>query len=303
MRRIESLGVQVVYDLEDTHWIPTDATLTTELKRRARLDLARLLDSPFAAGSSFGVKVGAFGTEDGDRDVAMLASLAPRHRPHAIVLPKVESAATVAAFLRACESKGISCDEVVPLVETTRGVDTVVDLLQGLSAANLGSSVRRLMYGANDHCLDSGRWPFWSQDEPGFWETVQGLVRMIEAHGFGYVHTPFAGLRAPTEFAMVIERLRSICRDRFTVSTLDEAQATAALGIRNKSPSTPDAAQGETLSDAEALALANRVVELFDARRRRDHGFVVDGHDGRFIPPHEYVAALRYIERRTRGRP
>lgn len=61
IRRIESRGVQVVYDLEDTHWIPTDAALTTELKRRARLDLAELLESPFATGPSFGVKVNPFG--------------------------------------------------------------------------------------------------------------------------------------------------------------------------------------------------------------------------------------------------
>ena len=88
-----------------------------------------------AFGPSFGVKVNAFGTEDGDRDVALLASLAPRHRPHAIILPKVESAATVEAFLRVCEAAGVTCEEVVPLIETTRGVDLVDDLLDGLAAA------------------------------------------------------------------------------------------------------------------------------------------------------------------------
>lgn len=300
VRRIESYGVRVVYDLEDTHWIPTDAVFTTELKRRARLDLAALLDSPFVAGSSFGVKVNAFGTEDGDLDVAMLASLAPHHRPHTIILPMVESAATVESFLGVCEGAGIMCDEVIPLIETTLGVDRADNLLRTLSAANVGPSVRRLMYGANDHCLDSGRWPFWSQDEPGFWETVRGLVRTIEAHGFSYVHTPFAGLHAPAEFSVAIQRLRSVCRDRFTVSTLDKGQVTAALRVRDESPSAQDAARGRKISDVEALERAYRVVKLFDDRRRRDHGFVVDS--GRFVPPHEYVAALRYIERRTRAR-
>jgi hypothetical protein len=50
------------------------------------------------------------------------------------------------------------------------------------------------------------------------------------------------------------------------------------------------------------LALAHRVVKLFEERRRRDHGFVVDSRDGRFIPPHEYVAARRYLEGRTSAR-
>jgi citrate lyase beta subunit len=302
VRRIERRGVLVVFDLEDTHWIPTDAALTTELRRRARLDLAALLDSRPAAESSFGVKISAFGTQDGDRDLAMLAAIAPRHRPHTIVLPKVESAATVEAFLRVCESEGITCDEVVPLIETARGVDLVDDLLRELAAANPGPSVRRLMYGANDYCLDSGRWPFWSQDELGFWETVQVLVRAIEARGFGYVHTPFAGLHAPAEFTVAIQRLTAICHDRFTISTLDEAQTVAALAAREGSQATPDALRSEMLSDAQALALAHRVVKLFDERRRRDHGFVVDERDGRFIPPHEYVAALRYIDRRTSER-
>ncbi len=303
VRRIESRGVQVVYDLEDTHWIPTDAALTTELKRRARRDLAELLESPFATGPSFGIKVNAFGTEDGDRDIALLASLVPRHRPHAIILPKVESAATVEAFVRACEAAGVTCEEVVPLIETTRGVDLVDDLLHELAAANPRSPVRRIMYGANDHCLDSGRWPFWRQDEREFWEMVQRLAHTIEAHGFGYVHTPFAGLQATADFTVAIERLAAICEDRFTISTLDEAQVIAALRVRDGVLSTPGAPQGATLSDAEALALAQRVVKLFEERRRRDHGFVVDSRDGRFIPPHEYVAARRHIERRTSARP
>ena len=87
-RRIEDRGAQVVYDLEDTHWIPTDAALTRELKRRARRDLAELLGSPMPSASSFGVKVNAFGTEEGERDVELLASLVPIHRLRLIILPK-----------------------------------------------------------------------------------------------------------------------------------------------------------------------------------------------------------------------
>ena len=303
VRRIENRGVQVVYDLEDTHWIPTDAALTTELKRRARRDLAELLESPFATGSSFSVRVNAFGTEDGDRDMALLASLVPRHRPHAIILPKVESATTVEEFLRACEAAGVTCEEVVPLIETVRGIDLVGDLLHGLAAATSRSHVRRIMYGAYDHCLDSGRWPFWRQVEPEFWATVQGLVRAIEEHGFGYIHTPLTWLRATADFTDGIQRLGAICRTRFTISTLDQAQVTAALRTRDRVQSTPGPLRGTTLSDARALALAHRVVKLFEDRKRRDYGFVVDSRDGQFISPHEYVAAVRHIERRTGARP
>jgi citrate lyase beta subunit len=303
IRRIESRGVQVVYDLEDTHWIPTDAELTTELKRRARRDLAELLESPLAAGRPFGVKVNAFSIADGERDIALLASVAPRHRLHAVILPKVESAATVEAFVRACEAVGVTCEEVVPLIETVRGVDLLDDILNQLAAANSTSAVRRIMFGANDYCLDSGRWPFWGQDEQEFWEIVERLARTIEAHGFGYVHTPFAALRSTVDFRVAIRRLAAICEHGFTISTLDEGQVIAALPATDGILPEPSAPQHATLSDADALELAHRVVRLFEERRRRDHGFVVDSRDGRFIPPHEYVAARRHIERRARARP
>lgn len=301
-RRIESRGAQVIYDLEDTHWIPTDADLTAELRRRARRALTELFDSPFATGS-FSLRVNAFGTEDGDRDLGLLASLAPRHRPSAIILPKVDSAATVQAFLDACEVLDVTCQEVIPLVETTRGIDGLDDLLVGLAAANPPSPVRRVMYGAFDHCLDSERWPFWCQAEPEFWETVEGLVRTIEARGFGYVHTPFGGLQATPGFTATIQRLGEICRDRFTISTLDEAQVNTARRARDGVASAHAAPQEAELSEAEALALAHRVVKQFDERRRREVGFVVDSGTGRFIPPHEYVAARRHIERTTRAHP
>ncbi len=299
-RQIESRGAQVVYDLEDTHWIPTDADLTAELRRRARRDLTELLDSPSATGS-FSVRVNAFGTEDGDRDLALLASLAPRHRPHAVILPKVDSAATVEAFLQACDALGVTCHEVIPLVETTRGVNGLDALLAGLTAMNAPSLVRRIMYGAFDHCLDSDRWPFWHQAEPEFWETIQGLVRTIEARGFGYIHTPFGGLQAPSEFTMTIQRLGETCRDRFTISTLDEAQVNTVRRARDVVASALAAPREVELSGADALALAYRVVKQFDERRRRDVGFVVDSGTGRFIPPHEYVAARRHIQRMDRA--
>ncbi len=295
-RRIESRDVQVVFDLEDTHWDPGDARRTAERKSTARRLLLALADARVSAGMPpLSVRVNGLQSPESEADVALLGELARRGPIRSVVLPKVEEPGMVEEFLRRTAAVGASPPEVIPLVETGRAVENLGALLAGLRGGAQADRVRRVMYGAFDHCLDVGRWPFWEQDTAVFWEFLEGLVARVEDEGFEYVHTPIDAIADARLFRQLVERLGEICRRPYSVSTLTESQIRAVL----EPPAEPEPGlelRHPTVDAAEALARAREVVEAYHTRRRRGQGFVTDARLGRFISPHEVLAAQAYLE-------
>jgi citrate lyase beta subunit len=294
--RIEARDVQVVFDLEDTHWDPGDARRTAERKSTARHLLLSLAEARVAAGMPpLSVRVNGLQSPESEADVALLGELARRGPIRAVVLPKVEEPGMVEEFLGRTSVVGASPPEVIPLVETRRAVENLGALLAGLRARREDGRVRRVMYGAFDHCLDVGRWPFWEQDTAGFWEFLEGLVARVEDQRLEYVHTPIDSIADARLFRQLVGRLGEVCRRPYSVSTLTETQVRAVL----EPPAEPEPSlelRHPIADAAEALARARQVVAAYHERRRRGQGFVTDARVERFISPHEVVAAQAYLE-------
>jgi citrate lyase beta subunit len=293
-RRIESRGIQVVFDLEDTHWDPEDAERTRRRKSAARRALIGLASARRDHGlPPLTVRINGPATEEWGEDLGLLQELARSRLLRCVVLPKVEGAAAVAALLDECSQEDRPLPEVIPLVETGRGVSDLARILTELRES-FGGQVRRVMYGGFDHCLDTRRWPFWEQDTLAFWEVIERFVSSVEAEGFEYVHTPIDAVADRLLLRQILARLGSICRRRFTITTLVENQIEAALEaagevapLRLRQPAT---------GEDEARARASSIVLAFEQGRRREHGFMIDPALGRFISPHEVLAARRYLE-------
>jgi citrate lyase beta subunit len=294
-RRIESRGIQVVFDLEDTHWDPDDPLRTRVRKSAARAALLRLAAARKDDGMPpLTVRVNGPTSEEWSEDVALLGELSRAGSLSCVVLPKVERAEAVTALLEESIRESTSLPEVIPLIETGRGVSNLTRILKDLRMRHEGE-VRRVMYGGFDHCLDTGRWPFWEQDTLEFWEFVRGFVSAVEAEGFEYVHTPIDALGDTQLFRQVLGMIGSICQRRFFVTTLVEMQITAAL---QPSGGTPPLAPRSAAGGVDASARARQVVSAFERGRRREHGFAIDPSKGRFISPHEVLAARRFLEAR-----
>jgi citrate lyase beta subunit len=295
-RRIESRDVQVVFDLEDTHWDPGDERRTAERKSEARRLLLGVAEARGAAGMPpLSVRVNGLQSPENEADVALLGEISRRSPIRAVVLPKVEEPGVVEEFLERTAAVSGPLPEVIPLVETGRAVENLGALLAGLRGLIVEGRVRRVMYGAFDHCLDVGRWPFWEQDTAGFWDFLEGLVARVEGEGFAYVHTPIDAIADARLFRQLVGRLGEVCRRPYSVSTLTESQIRAVL----EPPGEPEprlALRHPAADAVEPLTRAREVVEAYHSRRRRGQGFVTDARVGRFISPHEVVAAQAYLE-------
>ncbi len=118
----------VVFDLEDS----VDPTRKAE----ARTAVVAFLSQPPSTSASLIVRVNSFGSAWYSEDIESIASL---QSIRAIVLPKAEVPAQVAAAARATAS-----GRVIPLIETARGV------LNAASIAAAAESIPALLFGAED---------------------------------------------------------------------------------------------------------------------------------------------------------
>lgn len=189
LRRLTSREVTVVLDLEDGLWDVVDPGRTPMLKSQARTQLIelarcepRLLDRYL-----IGVRVNRIASTEFPRDIAALAAFSQVAALECVVLTKVESAQDIAECLASLELHKVRYNHLVPIVETTRGINNLGAILAEAVKRKLGF----VTYGHYDYSLDAGHWPFLQYDEAAFWEHITPIIRAVENAHLAYVHPPF----------------------------------------------------------------------------------------------------------------
>jgi hypothetical protein len=184
---------------------------------------------------------------------------------------------------------------LVPIVETRKGIDRIDQIVA--SAVEIGSPA--IVYGHYDYWLAVGSWPFPGPHEYSYWEPVERIAEPALAAGLRYVHPPEAELRDEALLAGMVARLQNICGDRFDVLSAGMSQTSLLLrlveGLSSSDSRLEPLSEQPALEPAERKRLAKETCDLFEANNRQEHSFSADARSGRFISPHEYLAALSYL--------
>lgn len=216
----------------------------------------------------------------------------------AVMLPKVESADQLRRAHADLNAEGVEFGNLVPMVETRKGMDQIDEIVA--AAVALGSPA--VIYGHHDYWLDAGVWPFPGPRDKFYWEPVQRIAGPALAAGLRYVHPPEAELRDEALLAEMVGGLHGLCGQRFDLFSAGMSQTPILRRLM------ADASSGENLSalsepcasePAEKERLAEETCALFEENNRPEHAFSADARSGRFISPHEYLAAANYLRTHT----
>jgi citrate lyase beta subunit len=292
VRQVLPYAGTVVLDLEDSCWDPIRPERSAALREQSRghlLDLSRQGEALFAAGR-IGFRINRFESPEFEKDLELLGRIPQRANLAAIVATKVETPDTLSDIVDALHRHGIAPREIVPIVETVRGIENLPQIVA--AAPRLG--VHAIVYGHYDFSLDAGHWPFLEFDDLRFWEWVQPIVRTIEAAGLTYIHPPFFRIYDAVGFDAVLGRLADMCSRPFGVLVLGPRQAAACPGfVRHSAPPLP---APHLPTEAERAELAMSICRAFENYENENKGFAVDPISGYFISPHLYAAARAYLE-------
>jgi hypothetical protein len=241
------------------------------------------------------MRINVVGTEDFVRDLPVLRTVADTFGLAAVLLPKVGSGEEYRDALATIEDCRLAQAGLIPVVETKEGLGR----LDEIAAAAVTAGATALFYGHYDYCLDAGCWPFSHPVDKAYWELVERVVKGATGAGLRYVHPPEANLRDEALLSRVIAMLRRLCGDRFDLASAGMSQTTILLRITEDSSvcaASPEAVFGASpLGLEEKRRLAEETCALFEGNNRQEHSFSADARTGRFISPHEYLAAVRYL--------
>jgi citrate lyase beta subunit len=290
-------GTMAVLDLEDGYLDVRDSGKTSDRRASGRRQLRALCANANgrANGRPVAMRINATRAEDFGLDFPVVRTVAETFGLSAVMLPKVESADQLACSHAKLNAEAIEFAGLVPMVETRKGLDRIDEIVA--AAVEIGSPA--IVYGHHDYWLAAGSWPFPSPRECSYWEPVERIAERALSAGLRYVHPPDADLRDEALLSGMVARLRNICGDRFDVFSAGMSQTSLLLrlveGVSSSDSGLEPISEQPALAPAEGKRLAKETCALFEANNRPEHSFSADARSGRFISPHEYLAALSYL--------
>lgn len=292
-----------ILDLEDTHWDIKSSDNTAKRKDKARNRFTELAESTQDAGNTktkIAIRANNPSTRDFPKDLVTIKELASRFELHAIFLPKTSSASELQTTKEALKGIGQTEIKIIAIIESQTGLENIKEISD--AAAAMGSE--SICYGHYDFHLDIGSWPLPTVYEPKFWEPAQIVIEQAMEAGLIYIQPPFSELHDTKALGDIISHLEYHCENRFHVMSAGPSQTsilarlTSTASARRSPPTPIKTSQPRELSTNDKDKLANEIQLAFVQSKRSQHSFTTDASSNRFIPPHEYAAALRYIEQR-----
>ena len=281
--------VMSILDLEDSAQDPFDIMVTHKLKEGARDGLMRISKkSDWRNAARIYVRINATNSEFFEEDVQTVVMASQNKIPiTGVFLPKVETYAQIENLNSKLSAANRSL-EIVPMIETVPGMNNISEILHRDQSHGF---CQRVHYGHFDYCYDADIWPFPDPCHHSFWEIVTPLLQILSQYNKTYIHTPFPFPENPELFWSASYYLsRMIPSLEVWACTLN-----AELSFSQAPEETiPLSCFDPDLSTESLINEARAICEDFLDGRAMKRSFAISR--GRFIPPHQFFTAQRYLK-------
>jgi citrate lyase beta subunit len=293
LRRAPLEKTIIVFDLEDGVADPIDPAGTQALKAEARQRLIEFVSGGRLAESTrFGVRINNIRDDEYEKDIVCLGALSRFRKLNTVILPKTQNAEDLRRCKNDLARDRARWDHLVPIVETKTGLENLDSTLDFLQKSGSPHAV----YGHYDYSLDAGAWPFVEGDSLEYWEWIAPIIRRIESYGVSHIHPPYMQIGNRDGFNDLMRRTALICSRPFGIVTVTADQSNQCLAFDASDPSIPPTLpRAAILSVEEKIKMARDTIESYEKARKHNVSFTADAAEGRFVPPHYYLAAKKFL--------
>lgn len=288
-RELARSGIMSILDLEDSAQDPFDIVVTRELKQEARNGLLRISEKRDWPGSTqIYVRINATNTDFFEEDVEAVVAASQNQMPiTGVFLPKVETYEQVES-LKSKLSAANRLLEIVPMIETVSGMRNVTEVLERDRTAHI---CPRVHYGHFDYCYDADMWPFPDPYHHKFWDIIIPLLEILALYNRTYIHTPFPFPENDQLFWSSCAHVTNIIPSLKVWACTLNAELSFSTPPKDPIPlscSDPDFSEDALMDEARTIS-----ADFLDGRaRKRSFGI----SRGRFVPPHQFLTAQRYLK-------
>ena len=289
--KIINNNANIILDLEDSVQDTLNPNNTTILKEDARqsipLLIEELLKKEIDISQNIYIRVNSLDTGELEKDIEIVKVISSKVKIIGIFAPMiriVDDLFTIKKLL----GEQFSRSKIVPIIETVDGYKNLKEILKNSKELN----IEYIHYGHYDYSLNSEEWPFIGQDQKLFWDFIDNIIQTIENSNMKYMHTPFGNLTDENLYKSVIKKLTNTCQHNFAVTALNFNQVLFAQDI-----SMADNLQYCNIGNIDKYKLAEEVVNVFENNQCSKRSFSVDIKKSKFLTPHEYKMAKKYLEK------
>jgi len=290
------LKANVVLDLEDSVQDYGNPQNTFFLKNKARQGLKELADLGYLNNHNLWVRINGFDSKYFEDDRETLDELFNQGVSLNLFIPKVsvERVDCLLEFLRYFNKISSRQIETILTVEDSKATHYLEKILTEIKEIpNL-----KLGFGLFDWLLSEGIFPFWEPDDQRVWDLVEHIMQSLKKHQVKeFLHSPSVYLNDKDLLLSIKQMLLSLSDDSLccSMSSLSLKQS-EILSI----PVSPQKMKCKEINytGEHGKKIALDVIEEFENNRISNRSFSVGARE-KFITPHEYEAAVKFLNQQS----
>lgn len=299
VKKLNSLGVMAILDIEDSVQDPFNINNTSKLKKEAKINFIKYAKDVEWAINDFEVpiyfRINSTKSKYFIEDIDFIHQVMRCNFPFAgIFLPMVESYDQISStieLLDNCKRRFLNNKlffEIIPMFETTQGIENLEKIL--IEDKN-NQNFSKIHYGHFDYCQDAKIWPFPDPDNYFFWKLIDPIIELSQNFNKTYIHTPFPFPRNIELFwASSSHLLSSYPECKIWICTLN-----SELSLSKQSSEYELKLHNQDLSVEYGIKEAQKIVDDFLICRANKRSFGLSKN--RFIPPHQYYSAKQFLKK------
>ncbi|MGE5401350.1 MAG: aldolase/citrate lyase family protein [Ignavibacteriales bacterium] len=286
--RLSIYGAVICFDFEDILMDLSRYLYSEDERGVLRSAIAETLKELFRQISSpkAGVRLNNISSTYFEQDLRTLKLMSPAVFLDAIFIPKAETPDEVITAIKALHNQGICFREIIPVIETKRGMENIKSIL---SLTN--KEFNKIAFGHCDFNSDNNCFPFFHQNTEQYWEWILQILSYAENYNKVFINSPYLMLNDGRGFNRMLQRLKGMTSNGVGQVTLAENQTKLCAEFRN-SQVIPESSS--PLSSENKLIKAVEIISEFENNKIPDKSLSIN-RDRVIISPHEYAAAVQYI--------
>ena len=274
--------------MEDSAQDLFDKQNNKNLKKISREGLKYLYDKNILENTETFVRINSQKSEFYQHDVQTISSILEKKSSiKGIFLPKVENYDQIKDCYDQLSTSKKNKFTIVPMIETEKGLKNLDKILLQDKSNDI---IKYVHYGHYDFCLDSNFWPFPEPYHFEYWKIIEEISKSVIKHKKKYIHTPFPLIETESIYWSSIDYMQK----NLSIDQINLSLVNIDLNYINQ-PNKIKLTKLKNISNDPhyKTVFAKKIINEYLSNKSKNKSFSLSRK--RFIPPHLYLAAKKYL--------
>lgn len=289
INKLDKKNINIILDMEDSAQDLFDEENNLAIKQNCRQGLEYLFEEINHFKNEIFIRINSISSSHFKKDIDCIKKLLnDDFKITGIFLPKVENLSEVILLKKMLNKNKL---KFIPIIETFRGLSNLEKILD----EDKDNLIYAIHYGHFDYCYDMNLWPYPEPFHFEYWKIIFYILNITSKKNKIYVQTPYPLLKNDKFFWSSLKYINKnypnqkiwLSLVNFNPKLILEPKKIFDLNLKYMS------------KDLDYKKnFANKIINTYLELKTNKKSFTLDSK--RFIPPHQYLSAKKFISNNDR---